>query len=61
MVAAKSLWGTVLFGGNLQIDAKKSNFKIFESAPYIKIWEYAFKFGRFFNAFIFSMFIQLNC
>ena len=35
MVSAKSLWGTVLFGGK-QTDAKNSNFKNFESALYMK-------------------------
>ena len=36
MVSAKSLWGTVLLGGNLGIDAKNSNFDIFESPLYMK-------------------------
>ena len=36
MVSAKYLWGTVLFGGNLQIDVKNSIFKIFESALCMK-------------------------
>ena len=36
MVSAKSIWGTMLFGGKLQIDAKKSSFEIFESALYMK-------------------------
>ena len=36
MVSAKSLWGTVLFGGNLQIDAKNLNFEIFGSTLYMK-------------------------
>ena len=29
MVSAKSLWGIMLFGGKLQVDAKYSNFDIF--------------------------------
>ena len=32
MISAKFLWGNVLLGGKLQIDAKNSNFEIFESA-----------------------------
>ena len=36
MISAKFLWGNVLFGGKLQIGAKNSNFKIFESALYMK-------------------------
>ena len=36
MISAKFLWGNVFFGGKLQIDAKNSNFEIFESALYLK-------------------------
>ena len=36
MISAKSLWGIVLFGGKLQIDAKNSKFEIFEKALYMK-------------------------
>ena len=36
MVSAKSLWGNVLFGGKLQIDAKNLNFENFESAFLMK-------------------------
>ena len=36
MISDKFLWGNVFFGGKLQIDAKNSNFKIFESALYLK-------------------------
>ena len=36
MIAAKFLWGNVLLGGKQQKDAKNSNFKIFESALYMK-------------------------
>ena len=34
MISVCFLWGNVLPGGELQIDAKNSNFKIFESAVY---------------------------
>ena len=46
MIAAKSLWGIVFFEGNLQIDAKKSNIKIFESTPYIKSWSMPLRLER---------------
>ena len=36
MISAKFLWANLLFGGKQQIDAKKSNFKFFESAIYMK-------------------------
>ena len=36
MVSAKFLWGIVFFGGKLQIDAKNSNYDIFESALHMK-------------------------
>ena len=36
MISAKFLWGYVFFEGKLQIDAKNSNFEIFESALYLK-------------------------
>ena len=36
MISAKFLWGNVFFGGKLQIDAKNSNFEIFESVLYLK-------------------------
>ena len=36
MISAKFVWGNVLLGGKLQINAKKSNFKNFESALYTK-------------------------
>ena len=36
MISAKFLWGNVFFGGKLQIEAKNSNFDIFESALYLK-------------------------
>ena len=36
MISAKFLWGNVFIGGKLQIDAKNSNFEIFESALYLK-------------------------
>ena len=36
MISAKFLCGNVFFGGKLQIDAKNSNFKIFERALYLK-------------------------
>ena len=36
MISAKFLWGNVLLGGKQQIDAKNSNFQIFESALYMK-------------------------
>ena len=36
MISAKFLWGNVFFGGKLQIDAKNSNFEIFESTLYLK-------------------------
>ena len=42
MISAKLLWGNVLLEGKLQIDAKNSNFEIFESTIY-EISEYAFK------------------
>ena len=41
MVSSKLLWGNVLMGGKLQIDARNSNFETFESALY-EISEYAF-------------------
>ena len=36
MISAKFLEGNVLLGGNLQIDAKNSNFDNFERALYMK-------------------------
>ena len=36
MISAKFLWGNVLLGEKQQIDAKNSNFHIFESSPYMK-------------------------
>ena len=36
MISAKFLWGNVFIGGKLQIDAKNSNFEIFESTLYMK-------------------------
>ena len=36
MISAKFLWGNVFLGGNLQIEAKNSNFEIFENALYMK-------------------------
>ena len=36
MISAKFLWGNVLLGGKQQIDAKNSNFQIFESTLYMK-------------------------
>ena len=36
MISAKFLWGNVFFGGKLQIDAKNSNYEIFENALYMK-------------------------
>ena len=36
MISASFLLGNVLLGGELQIDAKNSNFKIFESTLNIK-------------------------
>ena len=36
MISAKFVWGNVIFGGKLQIDAKNSNFEIFENALYLK-------------------------
>ena len=36
MVSDKSLWGNELRAGNLQRDAKNSNFKIFENSLYMK-------------------------
>ena len=35
MVSAESIWGTMLFGGKLQVDAKNSNFEFFESSLYM--------------------------
>ena len=35
MVSAKFLWGNVLLGGKQQVDAKNSNFEIFDSALYM--------------------------
>ena len=36
MISAKFLWRNVFFGGKLQMDAKNSNFEIFESTLYMK-------------------------
>ena len=36
MISAKFLWGNVLNGAKLQLEAKMSNFEIFESALYMK-------------------------
>ena len=36
MISAKFLWGNAFLGGKLQIDAKNSNFAIFETALYMK-------------------------
>ena len=36
MNSTKFLWGNVLLGGKLQIDAKNSNSEIFESALYME-------------------------
>ena len=36
MISAKFLWGNVIFGRRLQIDAKNSNIEFFESALYMK-------------------------
>ena len=36
MISANFLWGNVLQGGKLQIDANNSNFDSFESALYMK-------------------------
>ena len=46
MASAKSLWGTVLFGGKLQ-DAKNSNLENFWKCPLYEMWEYAFKNSNF--------------
>ena len=48
MISAKFLWGNILFGGKLQIDAKNSNVEIFEDALYIKsvtVWSPPFRKG----------------
>ena len=36
MIYAEFLWGNVLLGGKLQMDAKNSNFETFESTLYMK-------------------------
>ena len=36
MISAQFLWGNVFLREELQTDAKKSNFEIFESAIYLK-------------------------
>ena len=36
MISDKFLRGNIFLGGKLQIDTKKSNFEIFESALYMK-------------------------
>ena len=36
MISAKFLWGNILLGGKLQIDAKNLNFETLESALYVK-------------------------
>ena len=36
MISAYFLWGNVLLGGDLQIDAKNTNFEISERALYMK-------------------------
>ena len=36
MISTKFLWGNVLLGGKQQIDAKNSNFEIFDNALYMK-------------------------
>ena len=36
MISAKFLWGNVLIRGKLQLEAKKSNFRFFEGALYMK-------------------------
>ena len=43
MISAQFLWGNVFLGGKQQMDAKNSNFEIFESAcPLYEISDYAF-------------------
>ena len=36
MISANFLWGNILFGGKLHIDAENLNFEIFESALSMK-------------------------
>ena len=45
MVSAKSLWGNVLLGGELQVDKKKLQFQNFESAHFMKSGSMPLSFG----------------